>query len=83
MVRTTITSKGQLTIPQEVRAALGLEQGDQLAIEVTEDGFHARVVRRPRAASLQGILRGPIAYQGEEAERAAVAEALARKHRPR
>ncbi|WP_264776568.1 AbrB/MazE/SpoVT family DNA-binding domain-containing protein [Deinococcus aetherius] len=83
MARTTLTSKGRITIPQEVRTALGLEQGDQLVIEATEDGFHARVVRKPRAASLQGILRGAVAYEGEEAERAAVAEALARKHRLR
>lgn len=80
MARTTLTSKGQITIPQEVRTALGLQQGDQLLIEATEGGFHATVVRKPRAGDLQGILRGPVPYQGEEAERAAVAETLARKH---
>jgi antitoxin PrlF len=83
MARTTLTSKGQITIPLEVRAALGLERGDQLVIEATEGGFRATVVRKPRAAALRGILRGPVPYQGDEAERDAVAGALVHKHRAR
>ncbi|MDQ3460511.1 MAG: AbrB/MazE/SpoVT family DNA-binding domain-containing protein [Deinococcota bacterium] len=35
--RATITSKGQITIPQEVRQRLGLKQGDQIEF-VTENG---------------------------------------------
>jgi len=35
--RATITSKGQITIPQEVRQRLGLKQGDQVVF-VTENG---------------------------------------------
>ena len=34
----TITSKGQITIPQEVRQRLGLKQGDKVAFEV-ENGL--------------------------------------------
>lgn len=30
----TITSKGQVTIPQEVRRRLGLKQGDQVTFEI-------------------------------------------------
>ena len=33
----TITSKGQITIPQEVRRRLGLKQGDRVSFEL-EDG---------------------------------------------
>ena len=36
-VRATVTSKGQITIPQEVRRRLGLRQGDQVAF-VLENG---------------------------------------------
>jgi antitoxin PrlF len=81
MPRTVLTSKGQMTVPQEVRATLGLEMGDQLLIETTETGFQATVIRRSKAADLQGVLRGPVEYAGKEAEAQAVAEALASKHR--
>ncbi len=80
MPRTTLTSKGQMTVPQEVRTALGLEMGDQLLIETTASGFQATVMRKLGAAALQGLLRGPVKYAGEEAERQAVAELLAEKH---
>jgi antitoxin PrlF len=38
MALATITSKGQVTIPQEVREKLGLRAGDQLEFEVPPDG---------------------------------------------
>ena len=37
-----ITSKGQTTVPREIREALGVEAGDLLAWDMTEDGV-ARV----------------------------------------
>ena len=49
--------------------------------ETTENGFQATVVRRPTAASLQGALKGSVKYVGQEAERLAVAAALAEKLR--
>lgn len=36
-ITATVTSKGQITIPQEVRERLGLRMGDQIAFEI-EDG---------------------------------------------
>jgi antitoxin PrlF len=39
-----ITTKGQTTIPQDIRAALGVGPGDLLAWEITADGC-ARVRR--------------------------------------
>jgi antitoxin PrlF len=33
-----ITSKGQITIPQEVRTSLNLHTGDKIDIQVTENG---------------------------------------------
>jgi AbrB family looped-hinge helix DNA binding protein len=40
-----ITSKGQVTIPVEVREALGFDKGDVLAFELKED--YVVVTRRP------------------------------------
>jgi antitoxin PrlF len=39
----TMTSKGQLTVPQEIRKRLGLEAGDRVEFVVEED----RTVIRP------------------------------------
>jgi AbrB family looped-hinge helix DNA binding protein len=43
VVRAKVTSKGQVTIPVEVRKALGVKSGDRLRFEAQEGGF--RVVR--------------------------------------
>ena len=38
MPSTTLTSKGQVTIPKAVRDELGLRVGDRVAFRVLEDG---------------------------------------------
>ena len=48
----TLTSKGQITVPVEVRARLGLKQGDRLEFYFdTRD----RLVVRPRNASPSAV----------------------------
>lgn len=42
MARTTLRSKGQLTLPEEIRSAAHLEEGDLLDAEITEDGILLR-----------------------------------------
>jgi antitoxin PrlF len=42
MVRTTLRAKGQLTLPDEIRSAAHLEEGDLLDAEITEDGILLR-----------------------------------------
>ncbi|MEW6420518.1 MAG: AbrB/MazE/SpoVT family DNA-binding domain-containing protein [Deinococcota bacterium] len=37
-MRTTLTSKGQLTLPVEVRRKLGLEEGTQFEVSVNDAG---------------------------------------------
>lgn len=54
----SITSKGQTTVPKEVRDRLGLEQGAR--IEWTVEGDRAIVKpRKLRAVDLAGILHRP------------------------
>jgi antitoxin PrlF len=65
----TITSKGQITIPVEIRRSLGVKPGDKLLFEALESGF--RVVRDTEENVFEkwrGIGTGfPIAGKGREA----------------
>src|SRR5688500_10920228 len=42
MARTTLRAKGQLTLPEEIRRAARLEEGDLLEAELTPDGILLR-----------------------------------------
>jgi len=42
MARTTLRAKGQLTLPDEIRKAAHLEEGDLLEAELTADGILLR-----------------------------------------
>lgn len=52
MPSATITSKGQITIPQEIRKALGLETGDKVSFRVTENGI---VEMQPETLDLMSL----------------------------
>jgi AbrB family looped-hinge helix DNA binding protein len=72
MAVATLTSKGQTTIPKEIRDLLGLAPGDKLDFVVESDG---RVVLRPATLDvrqLRGLLRrrGKKPVSLEEMERA-------------
>jgi len=59
MPTSTVTSKGQTTIPKEIREHLRLKPGDRVEFVTDEDG---RVVVLPAtldAAELAGILKAP------------------------
>ncbi len=58
MSAATITSKGQVTIPVDVRQRLGLESGDRIEFVEIEGGF----VIKPATddvRTLKGLLRKP------------------------
>jgi AbrB family looped-hinge helix DNA binding protein len=40
--RTTLRAKGQLTLPEEIRRAARLEEGDLLEAEITDEGILLR-----------------------------------------
>ncbi|MES2860027.1 MAG: AbrB/MazE/SpoVT family DNA-binding domain-containing protein [Pseudomonadota bacterium] len=46
MVTSKLTSKAQTTVPQAVRAALGLSEGDELLYEIDGDRVVLKKVRR-------------------------------------
>ena len=45
-----VTTKGQVTIPKEIREALGIEPGDEIAFEEVESGYRIRK-KKPTTAS--------------------------------
>ncbi len=55
----TVTSKGQVTIPKAVRRELGIRQGSRVAFAVRKGKAELRVLHRAagRAASGFGMLR--------------------------
>ena len=59
MASSTITSKGQVTIPIEIRRRLGLRSGDRLEFLFGSDGEVIVRPKRVRLESLFGILRKP------------------------
>lgn len=51
-----ITSKGQITVPHEIRRRLGVKTGDRLLFESDGRGVHVRPVRaRSPFAKFRGI----------------------------
>lgn len=59
MAETTITSKGQLTLPKEVREALGVGPGDRVAFVRMEDGNFAVMPSTLPVTRLKGLIAHP------------------------
>lgn len=80
MATATLTSKGQVTIPAAVRAALGLGAGSRIEFVETERGKFAIVPATSPVAALKGMLRKPPAPVSIDDMNQAIAEqgALAR-----
>ena len=55
MLESTLTSKGQTTLPKSVREALGLAPGDKVRYLVLGD--EVRIVRPRKVLTLAGTLR--------------------------
>ncbi len=55
----TITSKGQITVPREVRRALGVRSGDKLLFESDGKGIRVRPVRSKSAFSKYSGIGNP------------------------
>ena len=59
MTTSTMTTKGQVTIPLDVRRRLGLDAGDRIEFVEIEDGVFAIKPAIDDVRSLKGLLRKP------------------------
>ena len=53
---TTLTSKGQVTVPREIRVRLGLESGDKLVFTMLSDGTVVMRAKTRRLIDMAGSL---------------------------
>jgi AbrB family looped-hinge helix DNA binding protein len=77
--RTRITSKGQVTVPIEVRRRLDLQPGDELVFEVRDGELYARGVKRRKLSELRGALPATRPFPGRDKIRDETARRLADK----
>ena len=75
MAASTLTSKGQLTMPKAIRERLGLREGDRVEFRVTENGQVLVEAVTVDLRELRGALKtqgGPVSVEEmEEAVRSA------------
>jgi antitoxin PrlF len=74
MIESTVTDKGQTTVPREVRDALGIKPRQRLQWDLAENGT-VTVRPEPSALALYGSLKSRKKFPGIKAEKAAM-----RKH---
>ena len=53
----TLTSRGQITIPKEIRDRLGLQPGDRMTFTLMPDGTVVMRVKSKSVMELAGLLR--------------------------
>jgi AbrB family looped-hinge helix DNA binding protein len=80
MATATVTSKGQITIPSEVRKKLGLSTGSRVDFIQTDDGFEI-VPATSSVRSLRGVVSVPDGPVSIEAMDEAIATGAAGRSR--
>ncbi len=85
MPTATMTSKGRITIPGEVRQAMGLRVGTQVEFVPAGDGFRL-VARRTQVPALRGRFAGrtrePVSIEAMDPAVAPAKVAAVRKNKP-
>jgi len=68
-MQATLTSKGQITLPKDIRTRLGLDAGSVLHFKLNPDNtLHVHAVR-PDARSVRGLLKSPLGTSPAESAR--------------
>jgi AbrB family looped-hinge helix DNA binding protein len=59
MAEAAVTSKGQITIPAEIRSAMGLKAQDRVVFTLMPDGTTVMRAKSKSIKSLKGMLKNP------------------------
>ena len=79
----TLTSKGQITLPKEIRERLGLDAGSMLDFQILADNTITARQVLPDARRIRGLLKSPHATPPTvEQMDEAVSKLLRDKHAP-
>jgi antitoxin PrlF len=78
MLESTITDRGQTTVPKEVRDALGIKPRQRLQWDLAADGT-ITVRREPSALALFGSLKPRKKFPGIKEEKAALRRLAAKE----
>lgn len=68
----TLTSKGQLTLPKKVREFLGLQNGDKVSFTINDVGKVEMTALKTNLKELKGMLKPPAKAVGLDDMRAAI-----------
>jgi AbrB family looped-hinge helix DNA binding protein len=79
MPTATVTTKGQITIPKEVRDAMGIEAGDRVEFVAEEKGVYRVVAATKDVRHLKGLVPKPAKPVSVEEMNRAVARAPSRR----
>ena len=64
MSEATITSKGQVTIPAEIREAMGLAAGERVVFTQLDDGTTVMRAKTRSILELKGLLKAAVILTG-------------------
>lgn len=81
MVKARLSSKGQLTIPVEIRRRYDLKTGDEVQFVAEERGAYLIPLKRKSLMALYGALRVDKPWPGKERAREMVGRMLAEELR--
>ena len=80
MSAATLTSKGQTTIPLDIRKGMGLEPGDKIEFHLLSNGSATMRVKRGTVKDLIGILPRPGTTVTTKDMDKGIAKAMRTKH---
>lgn len=79
MATAKLTSKGQITVPKDIRDALGVQPGDRLAFTIRSDGSITVAADTIDVRSLRGTLKPDVRGVTVEAMREAIRQSATRR----